>query len=66
MGESSLEPLVRAPTVLGELPTPSHRSGVWGHKCDVWTDVCHKLRYSWPMDNRYEDRPSHPVASKLF
>ena len=37
MGESSLEPLVRAPIVLGELPTPSYRSGVWGHKCDVWT-----------------------------
>ena len=60
-GASSLEPLIRVPITPGELPT-LHTDQVFGATCVT----CGERRYTWPMDNRSGERPSHPATSRLF
>ena len=60
-GASSLEPLIRVLIMPGELPTlPTDQ--VFG----ATRVTCGELRYTWPMDNRSGERPSHPATSRLF
>ena len=60
-GASSLEPLIRVLIMPGELPT-LHTDQVFG----ATRVTCGELRYTWPMDNRSGERPSHPATSRLF
>ena len=54
-------PLIRVPITPGELPT-LHTDQVFG----ATRVTCGELRYTWPMDNRSGERPSHPATSGCF